>query len=80
MRAHVGDWLVVESRHLNGPRRRGQIVRLEHPDGTPPYVVRWIEDDRETVFFPGPESHLEAAHEHDTHRPGRSVHRGAEPG
>ena len=63
MRAHVGDWIVVESLHLGGPRRRGQIVGLEHPDGTPPYVVHWIEDDRETVFFPGPEAHLEFADE-----------------
>ena len=64
MYAHVGDWIVVESVHLDGHRRRGQIVELEHPDGTPPYLVRWIEDDRETVFFPGPEAHIEpkAAH------------------
>lgn len=59
MRAQVGDTIVVESRHLDGHRRRGEIVRLEHQDGTPPYVVRWTEDDRETVFFPGPEAHLE---------------------
>ncbi|WP_225848837.1 DUF1918 domain-containing protein [Streptomyces sp. HPF1205] len=65
MRAHVGDWIVVESRHLDGPRRRGRIMRLEHPDGTPPYVVRWIENDRETVFFPGPETHLETGHGRD---------------
>lgn len=64
MHAHVGDWIVVESGHLNGHRRRGQVVRLEHPDGTPPYVVRWIEDDRETVFFPGPETHVEFKREH----------------
>ncbi len=68
MRAHVGDWIVVEAVHLGGPRRRGLIVRLEHPDGTPPYVVRWTEDDRETLFFPGPEAHLEPAEEHAAHR------------
>lgn len=68
VRAHVGDWIVVESVHLGGQRRRGQILRLEHPDGTPPYVVRWTEDDRETVFFPGPEAHIESADEHTAHR------------
>ncbi|MFJ7590579.1 MULTISPECIES: DUF1918 domain-containing protein [unclassified Streptomyces] len=68
MRAHVGDWIVVESVHLGGQRRRGQILRLEHPDGTPPYVVRWTEDDRETVFFPGPEAHIESADEHTARR------------
>ncbi|MFI0724141.1 DUF1918 domain-containing protein [Streptomyces sp. NPDC021224] len=61
MHAEVGDWIVVEALHLDGPRRRGQIVGLEHPDGSPPYVVRWTEDDRETVFFPGPEAHLAPA-------------------
>ena len=28
-------------------------------DGTPPYRVRWVEDDHETLVFPGPEAHIE---------------------
>jgi hypothetical protein len=60
MRARVGDWIVVEPVHLDGHRRRGQVIGLEHSDGTPPYTVRWTEDDRETLFFPGPEAHIEA--------------------
>ncbi len=68
MRAHVGDWIVVEALHLGGERRRGQIVGLEHEDGTPPYVVRWTEDDRETLFFPGPEAHIESPGGHTAQR------------
>jgi hypothetical protein len=67
MHAHVGDWIVVESPHLGGQRRRGQIVRLEHSDGTPPYVVHWTDDDHESVLFPGPGAHVEAADEHAVH-------------
>lgn len=59
MHAKVGDWIVVESVHLGGPRRIGEVVEVRHPDGTPPYVVRWTDDDRETLFFPGPETHVE---------------------
>lgn len=58
MRAHVGDWIVVAPVHLGGQCRKGRIVRLDHRDGTLPYVVRWTGNDRETVF--GPEAHLEA--------------------
>jgi hypothetical protein len=61
MQAHVGDWIVVESLHVGGEVRRGRVVRLEHPDGTPPFVVHWTHDDRETVFVPGPEAHIEPA-------------------
>jgi hypothetical protein len=57
-RARVGDRPVVESRQRGGPRRRGQIVRPRHPDGSPPYAVHRAEDDRETLFLPGPERHL----------------------
>jgi hypothetical protein len=53
MNAQVGDWVVVESVHLGGARRIGQVTEVRHADGTPPYVVRWIDDDRETLFFPG---------------------------
>ncbi|HSA49074.1 MAG TPA: DUF1918 domain-containing protein [Yinghuangia sp.] len=59
MKAQVGDWMVVESLHVGEPRRIGQIRSVEHQDGSPPYRVRWTENDRETLFFPGPEAHVE---------------------
>lgn len=36
-------------------------MRVEHADGSPPYTVKWTDDDRETLFFPGPEAHVENA-------------------
>ncbi|MFE2866005.1 DUF1918 domain-containing protein [Embleya sp. NPDC059259] len=59
MKAQVGDWVVVESPHVGEPRRVGLVIRVEHADGTPPYMVRWTEDDHESLFFPGPETHIE---------------------
>jgi hypothetical protein len=59
MRAHVGDWLVIEPTNLGDRRRSGLIVALHHEDGTPPYVVRWLEDDHESLMFPGPTAHVE---------------------
>lgn len=61
MKANVGDWIVVESVNLGGPRRIGRVMRVEHTDGSPPYTVKWTEDDRETLFFPGPEAHVETS-------------------
>lgn len=55
--AHVGDWLEVSA----GPgthARRGQIVALVHPDGTPPYRVHWLEDEHESLVFPPPDAHV----------------------
>lgn len=59
MRAHIGDWLVIEGRTLGERRRQGQIIELTHADGTPPYRVRWVEDDHESVVFPGPDARIE---------------------
>ncbi|MFQ1002419.1 DUF1918 domain-containing protein [Modestobacter sp. SSW1-42] len=53
VRAAVGDWLVVHSRRLDGPVRAGEIVEVSSPDGSPPYVVRWLDDERTCVVFPG---------------------------
>lgn len=59
VRAHVGDWLEVPPIPGGGHhRRRGRIVALLHPDGIPPYRVRWLDDDHETVVFPPREAHL----------------------
>ncbi len=62
MKAHLGDRLILEGTHLDDPRRVGVIVELPHPDGTPPYRVRWLSDDHESLVFPGPDARLEPAH------------------
>lgn len=53
MHADVGNWLVVQGRVLDAPPRIGRIVEVAHPDGSPPYVVRWTDDDRTSVVVPG---------------------------
>ncbi|MGR6998245.1 DUF1918 domain-containing protein [Yinghuangia aomiensis] len=59
MKAQVGDWMVVESLHVGEPRRVGLVIRVDHSDGSPPYWVRWTDDDHESLFFPGPEARIE---------------------
>lgn len=59
MRAKVGDWLVVEGRTLDAHRRQGMVVGTAHQDGSPPFRVRWVEDDHESLFVPGPEARIE---------------------
>ncbi|WP_113704372.1 DUF1918 domain-containing protein [Nonomuraea lactucae] len=59
MKAAVGDRLVVEGAHQGEPRRIGVIIALRHDDGTPPYLVRWFEEEHETLVFPGPDAHIE---------------------
>jgi hypothetical protein len=59
MFAHIGDRLVVEATHVGDPRRVGVIVAVSHADGAPPYRVRWLDDGRTTLIFPGPESRIE---------------------
>ncbi|GAA1311206.1 hypothetical protein Psi02_54930 [Planotetraspora silvatica] len=58
MKAAVGDRL-IESPRLDGPRRIGLITALYHANGSPPYVVLWLDQVRETLVFPGPDAHIE---------------------
>ena len=59
MKAEVGDRLIVENRQLGAPRRDGEILEVRHPDGTPPYVVRWEDTGHESLVFPGPDAHVQ---------------------
>jgi len=61
MIAHVGDRIVLEGTHLGDTRRIGTITGVSHPDGTPPYQVRWLGNEQDTLIFPGPEAHIEPA-------------------
>jgi Domain of unknown function (DUF1876)/Domain of unknown function (DUF1918) len=57
MEAVVGDRIVVAAAMLGGPLRDGEIIEVGRQGG-PPYLVRWSDDGRETLFFPGPDAHI----------------------
>ncbi|WP_405152181.1 DUF1918 domain-containing protein [Sphaerisporangium sp. NBC_01403] len=59
VKAAVGDRLIVESTSLDKPRRIGVIVALYHADGSPPYDVRWPDQEHPSMVFPGPDAHIE---------------------
>jgi hypothetical protein len=61
MKAHVGDRLVIRSRQVDGAVRHAEIVELRHPDGSPPYVVRWSDSGHEALVFPGDDAYVEGA-------------------
>jgi hypothetical protein len=42
---------------LGRPLRDGEIIKTGS-HGAPPYFVRWSDDGRETLFFPGPDAHV----------------------
>ena len=50
MEARVGDRLVPDGDH----HRVGVIIGLRNPDGSPPYVVKWLSDGHIALVFPGP--------------------------
>jgi hypothetical protein len=60
MKAKVGDRLVIDGTNLGDRRRIGVVTGVTHPDGTPPYEVRWLDDDHESVVFPGPTARVES--------------------
>ena len=66
MKAQVGDQVIVASAQTGAPSRTGTIVELRHPDGTPPYVVRWSDTGHEGVYFPGHDGRVEPVDLRDT--------------
>ena len=56
MKAHVGDQLVVRATHLGEAVRDAEILEVRGPDGAPPYLVRWSDNDHEALVFPGPDA------------------------
>ncbi|MBP0450601.1 DUF1918 domain-containing protein [Kitasatospora sp. RG8] len=68
MRASTGDRIIVESTRPGAVRRDGEIVGLHHEDGSPPYDVRWSDNDRITEYFPGPDARIHHYRHQDTYR------------
>jgi hypothetical protein len=65
MEAAVGDRIVVAAAKLGGHMQDGEIINVGS-HGAPPYLVRWSDDGRETLFFPGPDAHIS---HHESHEP-----------
>lgn len=65
-RARTGYWLIIPAQPGTQHERRGQILELLHPDGTPPYRVKWLDDEHVSVVFPPPDArvqeHLDERH------------------
>jgi hypothetical protein len=59
LRASPGDRLVIRAHHLGEPDRDAEILEALGKDGTPPFRVRWEEDGREALLFPGPDAYVE---------------------
>jgi hypothetical protein len=56
MKANVGDWLVLKGRTNEQAEQRGMITEMHAADGSPPYMVRWLNTGHEALVFPGPDA------------------------
>jgi len=64
MKASVGDRLVIKAHHLREIPRDAEVIDVLGTDGAPPFRVRWSEDGRESLIFPGSDAMIEhLAHE-----------------
>jgi hypothetical protein len=50
------------------PRRVGIITTLRNEDGSPPYMVRWLDTGHDALVYPGPDAHIEHARPTDAPR------------
>lgn len=76
MHAAVGDRIIVASATLGAPARDGEILDVRGTNGEAPYLVRWSETGRESLFFPGPDVHLQ--HYETPHSPDEAARPAAE--
>jgi len=77
MKAAVGDRIIVASTKLGGKVREGRVVEVEHADGTPPYLVEWVDGGQRALVFPGPDAHILAGGHDELPEPGEPVPTGA---
>jgi hypothetical protein len=56
MQAKVGDQIVISGHRVGESNRNCEVLELRHPNGEPPYLVRWEDTGDEDLFFPGPDA------------------------
>lgn len=58
MHATAGDRIIIKGHHIGEPDRDCEVLEVRGHDGEPPYRVRWDDDGREALFFPGPDAEV----------------------
>jgi hypothetical protein len=64
MQAAAGDRIEVHSRQIGGHVRDGEVLEVHGPDGQPPYVVRWSDTGRTSLFFPSSDATVQHLSNH----------------
>jgi uncharacterized protein DUF1918 len=62
LRAEVGDTLIVETGGPAGTARIGEIIAVAGPDGSPPFRVRWLAGEYESLIRPGRSARVQKGH------------------
>lgn len=59
LRAAAGDRLVIRGHHLGEPDRDAEVLEARGEDGGPPFLVRWSDDGRVSLLYPGSDAHVD---------------------
>jgi hypothetical protein len=59
--ASVGDRIVIRGHHAGEPTRECEAISVLSADGGPPFLVRWSDTGRESLFTPDPDAIIERA-------------------
>ena len=69
MQATIGDRLVMKGHRLGEHGRDGEILEVRGEDGGPPYLVRWEDNGRESLLFPGSDALVDHFPRHERRTP-----------
>jgi hypothetical protein len=62
LKAEVGDTLIVGTGGAAGTARIGEIIAVTGPDGSPPFRVRWLAGEYESLIRPGRGARVQKGH------------------
>ena len=57
--ARVGDRLVIQPHHIGEPERDAEVLEAHGPGGGAPFLVRWTDNGRTSLFYPGSDARID---------------------
>jgi len=57
--ARAGDRLVIQHHHIGEPERDAEILETHGPEGGAPFLVRWTDNGRTSLFYPGSDARVD---------------------
>ena len=58
MEAQAGDHIEIPGTRIDHTVRKGEILEIRGREGAPPFLIKWLDNGKTALVYPGPDANI----------------------